>query len=285
MNRFIVGIFTIGLLSSFSSLNRATAALPIFGGKSVKTSTPQVPVPRTEKTPRTPEAPLKDEFKFSAGVTPYVSREVLAYGVSYERWTGYWWQWAYSAPPAQNPILDKTGKYCAVAQHGPVWFLAGSFESTPIRRTCNLPQDRAILVPIINRAGDNGGSITGDSKDMRTAIKPSMDEATNLVLELDGRPIPDIKRNFRFKSPIFSNSLPPNNLYDFFGFPNLGGVVHPSVADGYYVMLKPLRPGTHTLVIKGEIPSFSFSQNITYKLNVCRLQDVVPTIPDPRSCP
>ena len=39
-----------------------------------------------------------------------------------------------------------------------------------------------------------------------------------------------------------------------------------AVADGYYLMLKPLSPGVHTLHFVGTIPGFSL--DITYHLRI-----------------
>jgi hypothetical protein len=54
------------------------------------------------------------------------SRESDPYGVSYTEWTARWWQWAFSIPVENNPVNDMTGANCAINQHGPVWFLAGT---------------------------------------------------------------------------------------------------------------------------------------------------------------
>lgn len=42
--------------------------------------------------------------------------------------------------------------------------------------------------------------------------------------------------------------------------------VYPSVANSYYVMLRPLSPGTHTLNFGGALPSML--QAVTYTLQV-----------------
>src|SRR5215213_9512026 len=48
------------------------------------------------------------------------------YGLTYGEWTAKWWQWAYSMPEADNPMVDNTGNNCAHNQSGPVWFVAGT---------------------------------------------------------------------------------------------------------------------------------------------------------------
>jgi len=47
-----------------------------------------------------------------------------------------WWQWAMSIPDEVNPVRDLTGANCDVGQQGKVWFLAGGFGSSKIRRKC-----------------------------------------------------------------------------------------------------------------------------------------------------
>jgi hypothetical protein len=54
------------------------------------------------------------------GVLPPLSKP---YGMSYGQWSVRWWQWVFSLPANNNPILD-TGD-CSAGQSGPVWFLGG----------------------------------------------------------------------------------------------------------------------------------------------------------------
>ena len=37
--------------------------------------------------------------------------------------TARWWQWAFSIPTAQNPLVDQSGGNCMVGQRGSIWFL------------------------------------------------------------------------------------------------------------------------------------------------------------------
>jgi len=36
------------------------------------------------------------------------------YGTSYADWTAKWWQWAFSIPKENHPLLDKTDKYYGI---------------------------------------------------------------------------------------------------------------------------------------------------------------------------
>ena len=64
-----------------------------------------------------------------------------------------WWQWTKSAPAPVNPVRDLSGEHCAVGQTGSVWFLAGGYGSSKIRRRCTVPADQALFFPVIKSLG------------------------------------------------------------------------------------------------------------------------------------
>src|SRR6187200_1961466 len=59
-------------------------------------------------------------------------------GHSYGEWSAAWWQWAEATPTSVNPVLDRTGAQCAQGQTGHVWFLAGSFGTDVLNRSCTI---------------------------------------------------------------------------------------------------------------------------------------------------
>src|SRR5437762_7672685 len=63
------------------------------------------------------------------------------FGKKYKEWSTEWWQFAYSIPVSENPLLDETGEKCVVGQHGAVWFLVGVFNTsgTAVRNECSVP--------------------------------------------------------------------------------------------------------------------------------------------------
>ncbi len=66
--------------------------------------------------------------------------------------TTQWWQWAMATPSESNPVRDLTGIHCGVGQSGDVWFLAGGFGPSKIRRSCEVPRSKQIFFPLINMA-------------------------------------------------------------------------------------------------------------------------------------
>lgn len=194
-------------------------------------------------------------------------------GQTYGRWAAEWWQWALGIPAAVNPLLDTTGEYCAQRQVDKVWFLAGSLGSDPVERTCAVPAGKALFFPIINNvygAFLNDPPGTRIEEFVRTAA--SCTESAQISVWIDGFKVPEPTRFFTgasgSQSPFFNVQLAPGNL---FGFneavvPEL--VFSPSAEQGYYLFVRPLRPGTHTIrwIASGCTPGNS--QDITYHLTV-----------------
>lgn len=84
---------------------------------------------------------------------------------------------------------------------------------------------------------------------------------------MDGQAIPDLFSH-REISPVFDYTLPPaNNIAQFFGI-NVSGPVSGAIADGYYVMLKPLQQGEHVINFGGTNPTAGFSLDVTYNIDV-----------------
>lgn len=172
----------------------------------------------------------------------------------------------FSIPVPDSPILDTVGTNCMVGQHGPVWFLVGSFSSTQVMRTCSIPEDRALFFPIYNQADINNTTQTAD--ELRAEIAPCIDAVDKLSVDVDDHSIERL-RSFRVKSVPFDIALPPNGLLDPGICPPFG-ICSPVVDDGFYVMLKPLSIGEHTIHIFGK--SGEFKQDITYVITTVEVK-------------
>ena len=189
--------------------------------------------------------------------------------------TGEWWQWALSIPNDQNPQTDASGQYCMVGQRGPIWFLAGVFGGgPPVARTCAVPEGKPLFFPVINSFFNNTpdcfqGGENYDVKKLISLIKPSIDEAQNLSVTVDGGSL-NKKQIQRVLSLPFPTWFPGDNIYG----PNACGtamplpaaIYSPSMDDGYYVLLPPLKVGPHTLQFHAE--SGTFLQTVIYNLTV-----------------
>lgn len=195
-------------------------------------------------------------------------------GSTYREWTAKWWQYIFPIPSPANPTNDTAGNFCDVAQRGPVWFLAGSGSGVPVTRTCTIhAREKPIFFPIINVecstqdqppvSYPNGFHCTdGSSCTTCATLWGALLDSNSLKATVDGQEVTALNK-FHFQSPPFEFRLPGNNILGT-GRPGAGT----SVSDGYWLMLKPLRPGHHTLHFEGALPSASFTVNVTYELTV-----------------
>lgn len=196
------------------------------------------------------------------GVFPPDSRP---YGRSYAQWAANWWQWSMGIPTARSPLTDTTGQFAGVGQAGRVFYLAGTWGNLgPITRTVSVAEGKALFIPVVNSFFFNGPGESFTVPEMRAALRPGIDGATNLRLTVDGTAIN--LSGFRVESSVFTLHLPADNFFAEFGVP--AGNYRPAVADGIHVMLAPLEEGTHRIRIQGAIPSFGLTMDVTYQLTV-----------------
>jgi hypothetical protein len=187
--------------------------------------------------------------------------QASTHGATYGEWAARWWQWALGAPVATNPVLDSTGEDCAVGQSGHVWFLAGTFGGT-VERTCTIPVGTSLFFPVVNFA-----SIATEPDETEELVHGKVTARANsvdtslLVAEVDGSAIANLDA-YRAHSPTFYVTLPDGNL---FGAP--AGTYGPAAADGFWLMLAPLPPGTHTVHFGGVLPNGT-TVDATYTLQV-----------------
>lgn len=181
-------------------------------------------------------------------------------GRSAGAWTAQWWRWAFSQPLA--PYLDPDGRLCELGQDGPVWFLAGTDGTFRPRRECQVPEGKYLLVPVINmiqmqRAGSANPS---SCKQLQAGAAVNNDKLRSAVAMLDGKSLGDVQlRRVRSDGCFRMDPDDPDSRL--------------AAADGYWLMIKPLPRGQHTLVVganygaPGE-PFGDMNQNFEYVLDV-----------------
>jgi hypothetical protein len=168
------------------------------------------------------------------------------FGQTYAEWSIEWWTWALQNGEAS--FADTTGANCALGQsERRVWFLAGSFSSDPVTRNCTVTDDMALLFPVVN-SGYFG--FPTDPPEQQTdefaRVSALAGLADRELLEptlhasIDGEPVRDLA-SFFVESGPFSVKLPLDN---FFGFPS---PLKRSADAGYYLMVKKLHRGEHTI--------------------------------------
>ena len=107
---------------------------------------------------------------------------------------------------------------------------------------------KAILFPILN----SECSFAEFPKlktlsELRMCAKTIQNQATTLMASVEGVPILNLQK-YRIQSSPFNFTLPHNNIL---GMP--ANTTTEAVADGNWVFLKPLSPGAHKIMFKGEV--------------------------------
>jgi len=186
-------------------------------------------------------------------------KQAHPYGADLATWADRESAWAYSQPLAHNPVLDQTGADCAIDQSGPVWFvprIAGPrvFSGS---RTCTIPAHRALLLEI--------GAYVDPYPCPDPSFHPApgqslydfliadagafMDGVDHLEVSLDGQPFGDALGYRVHSADLFTLTGDPSLQPRF--DPCITGSPQPAIVDGFFMMFKPLHPGTHTIRVFG----------------------------------
>jgi hypothetical protein len=209
---------------------------------------------------------------------PFEAPAQSVHGASYGEWAARWWQWALSIPAADNPVLDGP---CATSQDGDVFFLAGNFggDST---RTCTVPSGKALFFPVVNficypspENPDEGCSTPATEAELTTCAQGGIDGVpTTMSVIVDGQELDD-PAAYVATSSQFSWTAPADEA-DYL-FPGIGPITANTcgiaegdrygVTDGYWIMMKPLSPGQHTVEFSGSIGATDpFTLHVSYDI-------------------
>ena len=200
------------------------------------------------------------------------------FGASMATWAERASRWVYGHPLDRNPLFDQTGANCDVAQQGPVWYIARIagplvFSGT---RHCAIPKQKSLFLyigavvdeypcapfPAFHPAP---GQSLYDF--LRADAAPIMDKVNLLQVTIDSRPMRDVIADYRYHSEkLFSIRFDPS-LKDPLGDPCITGTRQPAIVDGFFMMVKPLSRGEHTIVVHGTATSGD-DKTFTYYLTM-----------------
>jgi hypothetical protein len=186
-------------------------------------------------------------------------------GKTIGEWSTNWWQWAAALAPPGDPFTDTTGAFANVNQSGPVFFMAGSPGGVN-RRNFDVPANTYLLVPLlVGELSQLELGFTQTAAQIRQAAQQQANNIDSLHAAFDGIPISQAALfTHREVSPDFDFVAVANNQVGIFAVGELGI----AVADGYFLMLDPLKPGTHVLNYGGGASAFGISIDETDTITV-----------------
>jgi hypothetical protein len=188
-------------------------------------------------------------------------------GHSYPELASAWTNWLVKEPIATNPAFDVDGSLCGLNQEGDVWFLASTFDGVA-DRTCEIPAGKGVFLslggvfvsfaPEFPSAGDPCLAVGSSVEQVRCDVNDDVPLAPSIsfAVTIDGTPIEDLFAYRAQSEPgAFTLVVPDPSFLTDLGLD--AGNRYPTVADGYFLFLKPLKPGTHSLQLRMTNPDQS----------------------------
>ena len=189
-------------------------------------------------------------------------------GKSYGAWVKDWWTWRLETPYDINPAVNNNP--CSGGQNGNVWFLASdafvdywTSPGVPENRECTVPEGTSLFFPLINN-GYFAWSTDLKSEQIKSFVRKVTlcDGPVHLSVKIDGKSV-DNPEQYYEESPYFSINLPANNIYKAPPTSYTADVWYPSADTGYYLFLRPLSVGRHTIEWTADWHKCGYAQYLT----------------------
>lgn len=185
-------------------------------------------------------------------------------GTTYGEWSVIWWQYVFSLPEDQNPLVGATGTSCAYERVGNVAVVVvDPLSPEPIE--CEVPAGTILFLDILSAECstlEEAPFYGGNEEELRTCAEGFV--LDDLEATIDDQAIRNIEQ-YIHTSPLFEFTVPENNI--------LGveaGMTGQSVSNGAHLMLAPLTPGEHTIHFHASYPSMEFTVDTNYHIMVTR---------------
>jgi hypothetical protein len=195
------------------------------------------------------------------------------YGVSYNEHVKNFWKWILAIPKTDNPFIgdDTTGEKCAIGQSNSsskVFYLAPN-EGGENKRTCKVPADKGLLIPVMHVEWSIFESPESLPMDLVRLAKNDQDRTAldKLYLKIDDKEyFGNVLEKYRTRTEPFQTTWPNNPI-----FGNVGGGNTTTVGDGWYILTEPPAKGNHTIAFSSLLKpkadgTGAYATNITYTI-------------------
>jgi hypothetical protein len=179
------------------------------------------------------------------------------FGASYSTWIARWMNWTHGIPSEEHP-RDFAERTCNVSQTWKdVWFLPDILAGNIVRQ-CEVPFGKAIFVPITVGWQSQAESEEFQGRPVEEIedelIKNAFycnDHNVERAVEIDGQKIQGLEGSNPYRTNttgLINLSYGENNIYEV-----KGPIVSPAFAEGWFLFVKPLPEGDHTIKIHSKI--------------------------------
>jgi hypothetical protein len=184
------------------------------------------------------------------------STDESPFGTAYSTWIARWLNWTASIPNAEHP-RDFADRTCNVSQTWKdVWLLPDTLNGNIVRE-CEVPFGKAIFIPVttgwqsVAESPEFSGKPLNEIKDSLIKGASYCDDYNIVrVAEIDGKKVQGLEVNSPYRTnttQLFNLTYGENNIYD------VKPGTTPAFAEGWFLFLKPLPQGDHTLKIDSKI--------------------------------
>lgn len=182
-------------------------------------------------------------------------------GLTYGEWSVKWWQYVFSLPMDQNPLVGATGTECAFERSGNVALVVvDPVSPEPIE--CELPTGTILFLDILSAECstlEEPPFYGGNEEELRTCAEGFI--LHDLEATIDGVAIQNVE-GYIHTSPLFEFTLPEDNILEV-----EAGLTAQSVSYGAHLMLAPLPPGEHSIHFHASHPD-DFTVDTNYHITV-----------------
>ena len=194
------------------------------------------------------------------GVLPPNSR---VQGNTYGEWSALWWQYVFSLPMDQNPLVGATGTACSFERIGNVAVVVvDPLSPEPIE--CEVPTGTKLFLDILSAECstlEEAPFYGGNEEELRTCAEGFI--LSDLEASIDGVAVQNLDQ-YAHTSPLFEFTVPEDNILDV-----EAGLTAQSISYGAHLMLAPLTPGEHTIHFHASHPD-GFTVDTNYNITVTR---------------
>jgi amidase len=160
-------------------------------------------------------------------------------GTSYAEWGANWWQWLFSVPFLLDPEVGD----CQAGQGGEVFYIPHVPPGVSATTDCTIGTDQWILASAGGTYADNSPPTSATTPDEVLAlVEAETPTYSGPSVSIDGEAVADIE-SYWVTNPAFMVEWSADNPVGF-----AEGTWDAAMA-GWFVMIPPLEPGSHTIVV------------------------------------
>ena len=160
-------------------------------------------------------------------------------GVSYAEWGAGFWEWLINAPPIEDPEAGD----CQAAQEGQVFNIPHVPPGVTATTDCAVGAEQWILASAGGTIWDNSDGSGNTPEDLLALVEADIPIFSDPAISIDGEEVADIE-SYWVINPGFTIEYAEDNL---FGLP---AGSWDAAMGGWFVMIPPLEPGPHTIVVR-----------------------------------